>query len=78
LFINPFIPFTFYFSFFFYKSVIHTVSDGEDEAGALQPETGASQADDSNGDLIEEDKNLVEEDKAGQVQADGVDDGLMQ
>jgi len=65
-------------SFFFHKSVIHTVSDGEDEAGALQPETGASQADDSNGDLIEEDKNLVEEDKAGQVQADGVDDGLMQ
>ena len=50
----------------------------EDEAGTLQPETGASQADDSNGDLIEEDKNLVEEDKAGEVQADGVDDGLMQ
>jgi len=68
-------------SFFFHKSVIHTVSDGqdgEDEAGTLQPETGASQADDSNGDLIEEDKNLVEEDKAGEVQADGVDDGLMQ
>ena len=49
---------------------------GEDEA--LQPETGASKADDSNGDLIEEDKNLVEEDKVGEVQADGVDDGLMQ
>ena len=58
--------------------LVIVVNAGEDEAGALQPETGASQADDSNGDLIEEDKNLVEEDKAGQVQADGVDDGLMQ
>ena len=54
------------------------INAGEDEAGTLQPETGASQADDSNGDLIEEDKNLVEKDKAGEVQADGVDDGLMQ
>ena len=51
---------------------------GEDEAGTLEPETGASKADDSNGDLIEENKNLVEKDKVGEVQADGVDDGLMQ
>ena len=54
------------------------INAGEEEAGTLQPETGASQADDRNGDLIEEDKNLVEEDKVGEVQADGVDDGLMQ
>merc|ERR1712088_627719 len=53
-------------SFFFHKSVIHTVSDGQD--GEDEAETGAAQADDSNGDLIEEDKNLVEEDKAGEVQ----------
>merc|ERR1711936_1570649 len=57
-------------SFFFHKSVIHTVNDGElgkEGADTLEPETDATQADDSNGDLIEEDK-------AGQVQADGVDD----
>ena len=58
--------------------LVIVVNAGEDEAGTLEPETGAAQAEDSNGDLIEEDKNLVEEDKVGEVQADGVDDGLMQ
>jgi len=57
-------------SFFFHKSVIHTVSDGEtsveEEALSGTPE------DVDNGD------DLEEEEKSGGVETDGVDDGLMQ
>merc|ERR1711972_257186 len=57
-------------SFFFHKSVIHTVSDGE----TSEEEESLSDTPES----VDNGDDLDEEEKSGGVETDGVDDGLMQ
>jgi len=64
-------------SFFFHKSVIHTVSDGQTSNNEENVEEEALTGDPES--IEEGDDNLKEEEeKSGGVETDGVDDGLMQ
>jgi len=64
-------------SFFFHKSVIHTVSDGQTSNDEEDVEEEALTEDPES--IEEGDDNLKEEEeKSGGVETDGVDDGLMQ
>jgi len=62
-------------SFFFHKSVIHTVSDGQTSNDEEDVEEEALTGDPE---YIENGDNLDEEEKSGGVETAGVDDGLMQ
>merc|ERR1712037_939224 len=64
-------------SFFFHKSVIHTISDGNDEEDAvIEEESGTPEVVED--EVVVDTENLEEEEKSGGVELDGVDDGLMQ
>jgi len=64
-------------SFFFHKSVIHTVSDGQTSNEEEDVEEEALTGDPES--IEEGDDNLKEEEeKSGGVETAGVDDGLMQ
>jgi len=66
-------------SFFFHKSVIHTISDGNDEEDAVIEEESLSGTPEVVEDeVVADTENLEEEEKSGGVELDGVDDGLMQ
>merc|ERR1712203_171503 len=62
-------------SFFFHKSVIHTISDGQTSNDEEDVEEEALTGDPE---YIENGDNLDEEEKSGGVETAGVDDGLMQ
>jgi len=62
-------------SFFFHKSVIHTVNDGQTSNDEEDVEEEALTGDPE---YIENGDNLNEEEKSGGAETAGVDDGLMQ
>merc|ERR550525_1888390 len=66
-------------SFFFHKSVIHTISDGNDEDDAVIEEESLSGTPEVVEDeVVADTENLEVEEKLGGVELAGVDDGLMQ
>jgi len=65
-------------SFFFHKSVIHTVSDGQTSNDEEDVDIAEEEALTGDPELIEEGDDLDEEEKSGGAQTAGVDDGLMQ